>query len=118
MVSKKRNAFVKSLRGGWIQTGGGGWGDGKRCRRGEASTALSAPGVRGGSGGEMKTYFKRGGDTAVTESQEVLTCIWAACQSVQPPATVPSRVVQTAELCCVLSPSWDYNTARLRRRDK
>lgn len=43
-----------------VSNGRRGVGGGKRCRRGEASAALSASGVRGGSGGGMKTYFKRG----------------------------------------------------------
>lgn len=46
-----------------------------------------------GGGGETETFLKAG-TAAVTESLEVLTCIWAACQPEQTRVPLPSTAVQ------------------------
>lgn len=69
-------------------------------------------GVEGG-GGETETFLK-GGTAAVTESLEVLTCIWAACQPEPTRVPLPSTSGAAGELCCVPFQSRDLNA----RRDK
>lgn len=71
-----------------------------------------------GGGGETETFLK-GGTAAVTESLEVLTCIWAACQPEQTRVPLPSTAVQLERksLLCPIPEPWSQRMQRQTTAD-